>query len=76
MRLHVESHKLTNFLHAALDEHLSRDFDPHEFDRINASILGVVLVDVQAHGPIRKAKSIEDGGVSHRRTSPLAMQTL
>jgi hypothetical protein len=44
-----ERNIFTDVLDAAVDEHFSWDFYPHKPGRIDASILGIEFIDVQAH---------------------------
>lgn len=44
-----ERHIFTDVLDTAVDEHFSWDFYSHKLGRVNASILGIEFVNVQAH---------------------------
>ncbi|OQW36077.1 MAG: hypothetical protein A4E19_15470 [Nitrospira sp. SG-bin1] len=56
---------LTDILYAAADEHFSWDLNPHKSGRIDPSILGIELIDIQTHRSIGKPQGIKRGGISH-----------
>jgi hypothetical protein len=65
MCFEIEGDKFPDFLHAAIDEHLARNFNPDEFSDIDAAIFGVVLIDVETHGSVGEAERVQGGRISH-----------
>ena len=60
-----ERHIFTDVLDTAVDEHFSWDFYPHKTGRIDASLLRIEFVDVQAHRAIGKTQCVESRGIRH-----------
>jgi hypothetical protein len=65
MLFELNRHIFTNVLYGAADEQFAGDFNPHEPGRINATILGIEFIDIQAYRAVGKTKGVKSGGVSH-----------
>jgi hypothetical protein len=65
MSFELNRYIFANVLYGAADEHFARDFYPHKPGRIDAPILGIEFIDIQAYRAIGKTQGVKSGGVSH-----------
>lgn len=58
-----------NILNGPGDEHLAWNFYSDEAGRINPSLMGILLIDIQADRAIRKTLSIEGSRIRHGQST-------